>query len=187
MKLIGLHGGANAGKDTVADWLCARHAYSRLALAGPIKDGLISMLGLSRFDLEDPIAKDAILTRYGKSPRQLMQTLGTEWGRDLVHEDIWILRAEERLRQYRKFASSIVVTDIRRENEAQWVRRQGGAIWHILRPLPRNVTGLHPTEAGIAIVLGLDSVIQNVDGLEQLRAEIAHALAGECIVHAPAA
>lgn len=187
MKLIGLHGRAGVGKKTVTEWLRARHGFSVLPIATPIDDALVSMLELSRFDLHDPVARHAVVKRYGVSPDQLRSSLRHDWGPKFVNQDIWIARAEERLRHYRLFSSDIVLPDVEDPREAAWIRRQGGAIWHILRPLPQNVTSLHASEHGIDIHLGVDSVIQNADGLEQLRAEIARALAGECVVVAPAA
>ncbi|TAK45229.1 MAG: deoxynucleotide monophosphate kinase [Betaproteobacteria bacterium] len=188
MRLIGLHGRAGAGKDTIATVLGQLHAFSRLAIAGPIKDGLIAMLGLSRFELEDPFAKEKVIPWLGKSPRQLMQSLGTEWARERVHTDIWLRRLEQRLAHHRKFAhDGTVVTDVRFENEADWIRRQGGEIWHVLRPNGGNVVPLHASEHALPIVLGTDSVIDNAAGLDQLRDQVRRALEGECIVHAPAA
>jgi len=182
MALIGLHGRARAGKDSVGDLLCRRHGYSRLSFAGPLKDGLIAMFGLQREQLVDRGKKEQRIDWLGKSPRELMQLLGTEFGRQYLREDIWITLAARNLRLMHAFTRNIVITDARFENEAAWIRRMGGQVWHVYRTLPANVTPLHASEAGLPIVVGEDSLIDNSAGLEQLAAEVERALAGQCLV-----
>jgi hypothetical protein len=83
MILIGLHGKAHAGKDTVGQMLVG-YGLDRVAFADPIKRMLIEGLGLTAEHFDSPLKEEPI-PWLGKSPRQLMQTLGTEWGRDLVN------------------------------------------------------------------------------------------------------
>ena len=118
MRFIGLTGLPQAGKDSIAATLVRTRGFARMSFAGPLKDALIVMLGLNRGDLEDPAVKEQTVAWIGKSPRQLMQTLGTEWGRELVHPDIWIRRAERLLANYRRISASVVITDVRFPNEA---------------------------------------------------------------------
>lgn len=181
MKIIGLHGRARCGKDTVADLLRRHHEFSKLAFAGPIKDMLIGA-GLCRREDLDGADKEKPLPHLGVSPRQLMQTLGTNWGRDIIRKDLWILRADQAMQQYVKFAAAVVFTDVRFENEAEYVRSLGGAIWHIARPLPGNVTALHQSEWTLPIKPGTDSFIDNSAGLEQLADAVKRALAGDFVV-----
>ena len=147
--LIGLHGKAGAGKDTVADYLYHRHSYGRIAFAGPLKDMLI-VFGIGRHVLDDRDQKEQVIEWIGKSPRQLMQSLGTEWGRNLVGEDIWIRHAEHRLALQRRIGVKVCFTDCRFENEAAWIRAQGGVIWHIARHLDHCITPEHSSEDGVA-------------------------------------
>lgn len=180
MKLVGLTGLPQAGKDTVAAALANTHEFARMSFAGPIKDGLVVMLGLNRQDFEDAAAKEVVVPWIGKTPRQLMQTLGTEWGRDLVHPEIWIRHAQRRLDNYRRFSANVVVTDVRYPNEAAWLRKNGGELWHILRKDAPNVVNIHTSNIPLAVLPGADSVIHNDQGLSQLEDQVRHALAGEC-------
>jgi hypothetical protein len=183
MKLIGIAGRAHSGKDTVANLLCARHGFTRYAFAMPIKDGLMAMLRLTRAEV-DGADKDKPLDRLGGiTTRRLMQTLGTDWGRNMIGEDLWLRMAEYWLGYHRQFSARIVVSDVRYENEAAWVRRQGGEIWHVERR-DREPVERHSSEAGIAIVVGVDSVIANDEGLEQLEAQVRAAILGERVVTA---
>lgn len=64
------------------------------------------------------------------SPRKIMQTLGTEWGRDMVHPDFWVATAERRMEQFDK----VVVTDLRFPNELKFLRDAGAHIVRVHRP-----------------------------------------------------
>lgn len=158
MKIIGLTGPAGAGKDAAADALCFKHRYARIALADPIRAGVTAIFGLPNGALESRADKERCIEWIGKSPRQLMQTLGTEWGREHVAHDIW-LKITERKIQVRidnaKYTGiqGIVVTDIRFPNEAEWLLKRGTLV-HIVRnksdlPALDSETAQHVSEQGI--------------------------------------
>lgn len=147
--LIGLHGRAGAGKDTIAQHLRDKHNYGTLAFATPVKDMLIA-LGVPRANLMDGALKEQTIDWLGQSPRQLMQTLGTQWGRGLVDDEIWLRHAGRRL-QYLRRVGPVCITDVRYLNEAQWVRAQGGRIWHVLRDGRITSYANHSSESPLPI------------------------------------
>ena len=81
--IIGLTGGKGCGKSTVAKIINKLHDYEIISFATPIKD-MLRVLGLGDAELNDPTIKEIVLDEYGKTPREMMQSLGTEWGRMLV-------------------------------------------------------------------------------------------------------
>ena len=85
--LIGLAGAARSGKSTAAAELAAQHGFIHYAFAQPLKAMLAEGLNLSAAQLEGA-EKEAPLPWLGKSPRELLQTLGSEWGRKLVHREL---------------------------------------------------------------------------------------------------
>lgn len=182
MRFIGVTGYPESGKDAVASMLVRAHDFAQMSFASPIKDGLVVMLGIERKALDDHALKETVVPWIGKSPRELMQLLGTEWGRDLVRDDLWIRHAQRRLANYRRISASVVVTDVRYPNEADWVRSNGGEIWHVLRKSARNVVNMHSSNIPIAVLPGADSVIHNDEGLDQLEAQVRRALLGECLL-----
>ena len=142
--VIGLHGRARSGKDTVASFILAQRGGYIYSFADPIRAMLVP-LGI---DMRDPYwqeHKEEVIPAIGASPRRLMQTLGTEWGRQLINPDLWLILAKQRLINY---GPGMVIADVRFENEAAWVRAQGGRVIHIERPNTVAVE-VHASEAGI--------------------------------------
>lgn len=157
MRLIGLTGLAGAGKDTVAQFLCETQGFVGMALAAPLRMGLQAMFGLADEELNDRALKEQPIDWLGVSPRRLMQTLGTEWGRTFVAQDVWLRVAQQRLERFRRaepclHIGGVVVSDVRFQNEADWIAAQDGEVWRIVRPAPTLIgePALHVSEHGTA-------------------------------------
>lgn len=159
-RIIGIAGRAGAGKNTVADMIPGAAVFG---FADPLYEGLAAMLGVPEDMLRSRRSKESPLKWLGKSPRELMQTLGTEWGRGMVAQDIWLRIAEQRIETY---GGTIVFSDVRFDNEAEWIRNQGGEVWLVDRGQEARHT--HSSEAGISPHL-IDRVIDNRGTLEQTR------------------
>ena len=171
--LVGFTGAAGSGKDTAAVPLLS-NGYRRLSFADPLKAGLRAMFGLTR-EHTDGELKGFDVEPYGVSTRRMMQTLGTEWGRDLIHPDVWLLRAEETIKEWQAAGPlpGVVVTDVRFENEANWLRRQGGVLIHVRRSGAGTVA--HASEAGVAPAEG-DFTVNNDGSIAELHEHVAIAL-----------
>lgn len=175
--LIGLTGAARSGKTTAAKHLASTHGLLHYALAQPLKQMLAQGFNLSDAHLEGAL-KEQPLAWLGKSPRELMQLLGTEWGRSMVHSDLWLLLAAQNLDSLANClpgAAGFVISDLRFENEATWLRQRGGVVVHIQRPDAEAVRG-HSSEAGIEI-RDNDLVIHNEGELADFLRDIEHAMA----------
>lgn len=158
MKLIGLSGKAGCGKGTIARFLCDVHGFVQIALADPLRDGLKAMLGITDEQMHDRALKESPIDWIGRSPRELLQTLGTEWGREQVATDLWLRVAERRIAKTKTMPPNmhidgIVISDIRFENEADWLRKQGGEIWHIKgrHTTASNTADTHESEQNIPV------------------------------------
>ncbi|ARU23029.1 membrane protein [Ralstonia solanacearum] len=165
--LIGLAGPAGVGKDTAAGYLRAAHSFRQIAFADPIRAMLLAAFPtLERRDFEHG-RKEEILPDLNKSPRQLMQLLGTEWGRNLVHPEIWVRLAEDTVvAEHVTLGRALVVSDVRAENEAAMIRKYRGVVAHMHRKAAPRVSA-HSSEAGISVQPG-DHVIHNDDRPEAL-------------------
>jgi len=161
--LIGIAGRARSGKDTVANFIVAAIGGYRYSFADPIR----AMLALLGVDMSDPYwqaRKEEPIPALGVSPRRMMQTLGTEWGRQLINPDLWIIMAHQRLLQN---GPGMVISDVRFDNEAAWIRKHGGRIIHVIRPDTKAVEA-HASEDGIEMQ-DTDARLFNSGSLEDLQ------------------
>ncbi len=123
-NIIAIMGKKNSGKSEASRHLELTHGFKRISFADPIKCMLLS-LGLSSEELWGGRKEDPSELLGGQTPRQAMQILGTEWGRNLIHKDIWTSAWKI---QVSKYSKAVVVDDLRFLNEAQAVKELGGRI-----------------------------------------------------------
>jgi hypothetical protein len=173
MNVCGITGLARVGKDTLGQYLIEKHGYARWAMAGPLKAMVEVGLGLKAEDFESSEAREAIIPWLGCSIRHIWQTLGTDWGRMRVHEDLWLIIAERAItRMIDNGAPGVVITDLRFENELAMVRKMGGVVVHLKTNRKSNLTGAaaaHVSEKGVEIG-PLDRVLFNSGTIEELYA-----------------
>jgi len=170
LTLIGFTGLAGSGKSTAAHFLLEERGFYPVSFAGPLKT-MARAFGLSDRELNGDLKEVPSIHLCGKTPRQFMQLLGTEFGRQMIGADLW-LRAfrREAQRLYRDGWTSLVVDDVRFENEATLIHEMGGRVIRIERPGSGSVSGAgHASEAGIAKI---DAVILNSGSLDKLRENI---------------
>lgn len=174
-KIIGLTGYqgriAGVGKDTAAEYLLQFHRsqFRSIAFADPIRAAMKAIFGWDDSYFAHP-KKNEVDERFGISPRKAMQTLGTEWGRNFVNTDLWLILAGQQIEPMVGAGFDVLITDCRFENEAQWIRKQGGTVWHIDRKDISSGAGTevsHKSEVGVKFVKG-DVKINNNETLGHL-------------------
>ena len=134
--IIGFAGKKGCGKSTAATHLCQKLGFVKHSFADPLKAmtyQFIKGFGYSDMDVDHymRVDKEFPIPLIGRSARLIMQTLGTEWGRNCIRDDVWV--RVERYRLISTKAQWIVYDDIRFENEAELIRDKGGVIIHIDR------------------------------------------------------
>lgn len=168
-RIVGFTGRKRSGKDTAA--LAVR--ATRVAFAGALKHMLRALLQYQEVDeatIERMIEGDLkeVPTPFlnGHTPRHAMQTLGTEWGRDCMGEDVWVNIAHNLAVNYQ----DVVIADVRFPNEAASIRDRGGVVVRISRPdNPANDD--HPSEAMID-KLQVDADVVNDGSIEDLHSKV---------------
>lgn len=164
--LIGLTGRARSGKTTAAEHLIGTYLLEHYAFADPLRDGLMAIFNLDPGDFEGD-NKEQSLAWLGRSPRELMQSMGTEWARNTVHPDVWVKLAEQNIDYMSSAMSEVigfVVSDVRFENEADFIRNRGGTVIHVCREGTPSINP-HISEAGITAHQD-DLIVQNNDTIE---------------------
>jgi hypothetical protein len=145
--LIGLAGPAGVGKTTMAKKLVGELGYRRKSFATPIKQMLRKMGVPYEFLYDDKLADIPGLNTTG---RHLLQTLGTDWGRNMVDPNIWVYAAKQGLDEAksRHPRYRAVFDDVRFNNEAEFINAEGGIVISLDRPGVAKDDS-HVSEAGV--------------------------------------
>jgi hypothetical protein len=139
VKVVGLVGFIGSGKGAAGD-IISDFGYKKESFAAGVKDTAATMFGWPR----DLLEGDTELSRnfreqpcefwskkFGRdfTPREALQKMGTEVGRDIFHKDFWVLSLESRLKDDKNY----VITDVRFPNEIDWIHKMGGDVIEIQR------------------------------------------------------
>lgn len=137
MKLVGLHGLPRSGKDSVARILISTKGYERIAFADPLKEAAATLL-------RRPLAechginydREQVMPEWGFTMRWFLQVFGTECLRDQVRRDFWTRRLDVEIeaRRAKDPACKLVITDVRFENETNFLRSLDAQIVEVWRP-----------------------------------------------------
>jgi len=177
MQLIGIAGQRGVGKDTVGQFLVEDHNYHLIKMADYLKNMLRTLLrdaGLSLSEIERRIEGDLKAAPmdilFGKSVRDAMMFLGTEW-RDLIHTELWTRLTFSRIVTLQDSGiQRIVITDIRFPHEVDMVHQFNGRVVKVERPGFENDVA-HASENLVA-ALKSDFTIVNDCDLATLRSKV---------------
>lgn len=138
MKILGLAGYARSGKDTAGNAL-AELGWKRIAFADVLREfaytlnpaiqsehGFYTPL---RWIIDEYGWNGYKRTQWSEGVRDLLQRLGTECGRQLVSDTIWIDATFNRMDPDGKY----VISDVRFPNEVEAIRIRGGVTIRIDR------------------------------------------------------
>ena len=162
--LIGICGKANSGKDELAQGIALIDVYIVYHFADPIKQAINIMFGWGPANWNNREWKEKPLDWLPESsPRSLAQSIGTDWGRNMIDSEIWLKLAQ---RKYERIASvaemkggriigmGMIIADVRFENEARWINDAGGLLLKVERPDQEKISeSSHASEAGFDTAL----------------------------------
>lgn len=132
--LIGLTGKKGSGKSLAATELFQYASRIQVvSFAAPIKK-MLEVLGIRGENLHGNAKEEPIPELGGVTARYMMQTLGTEWGRNLIDPNIWVYVFENKVRPILKTGSIVVCDDVRFTEEYEVIKHLGGKIVKIERP-----------------------------------------------------
>lgn len=174
-KLVAFTGRAGSGKSVAAQALIGED-YQRIKFADGLKSmlaALYTVAGLNGFEIHDRIEgdlkEDPDPVLNGASPRHAMQTLGNEWGREMISPTLWVSIWTQAVLKAFSEGKNVVVDDVRYQNEVEAVHRLGGCVVQIERPLTSPVTPKHPSEK---FNFKPDVVVHNTTGVIDLHQRI---------------
>jgi hypothetical protein len=185
--IIGLNGVARAGKDTVAKILHDLYGYEIASFSDILNRALIALNpwvdvmpsgggfsagGYARYaDLVAGIGYER--AKEQSEIRRLLQAMGTEVGRNLLGEDIWV----DAMFNHLPKGQLVTITNVRFPNEAWAVWRRHGVIWEITRPGFTPALG-HVSDTALEAVKK-DAYIHNDSSIPALADKVIDLLSGE--------
>lgn len=138
--IIGVVGFIGSGKGTVADILVNKKDFTKISFADSVKDATAAIFGWPRGLLEGDTDESRDFRekrdewwseKTGKhiTPRNMLQLIGTEAGRDVIHPDLWVLSVERKIGMYK----NVVIPDVRFPNEMKFIQDMGGFVVRVRR------------------------------------------------------
>lgn len=178
MNIIGIYSPRpQSGKTAVANQIQRSIEYAQRApFAGPLKQmmrPMLDLLGVSPDLLYHGDKTVEILP--GVTLRHALQTLGTEWGRTLIHQDVWVKLWQGGITSSSRDRHLFVADDVRFHNEAHAVWSMGGEMWCVCRPDQVGAPPAHESEGGLSD-WKFDRIIVNDGTLSELNAKVREAL-----------
>ena len=177
--IVGFSGFAGVGKDKAGEALAAL-GWERKSFADPLKHSCSIATGIPFEVFNDPDKKnDFEYGVYGHTPREVLQLMGTEGWRNLIHADVWI----DAFLRYAKTPGlkipGVYSCDVRFINEANAILAAGGTLIHIDRPGKEAPEFLHQSELEVPEVRKLAHyVLHNKSTVEELHDMVRWAVSG---------
>jgi hypothetical protein len=168
--IIGLGFKARAGKDTVAAHLVNNYNFIQESFAFPLKEYIGRQIcGFNDKQLYGAW-KETLDKEWNMTPRQMLQLIGTDALRKVVHDDFWVIPMKRKLKEHIRNQRHVVISDVRFMNEIKMIQALGGKVVKIDRANPDKIQGFekHTSETELECFNGWDYTIDNNDSLDDL-------------------
>ena len=179
--LVALSGYGGSGKDSVADVLVADYGFKRYAWADTLRLAAAALNPIVSWDGRVPIRYIDAIEEVGYNVakfeypevRTLLQRLGTEVGRNLIGDNVWVDATLHRIQRECDPWDDVVITDTRFLNEVEVVKNpeasplRGSAYCVRVNRPAVGPAGDHPSETDLDDY-DFDYTINNDGALEDL-------------------
>ena len=184
--VVALVGKAGAGKTRAGQYLTDHFGYKRLRFAERLKTMLYAF-GLDYSVIDGDDKGKPCESLCGQTPRHAMQTLGTEWGRRMIGDDLWVKALERDLMTFiGSGITKFVIDDLRFLNEEAWLNDLGNLISRynsmldmriikIIRDVEEMSSSNHISETEMDEIVP-DLYIDNTGTIDELYVNIRRAL-----------
>ena len=163
MIIIGLAGKKQSGKDTVYELARSQQQQirvGRVAFADPLK---AEVAVATKLDVK-------FIEAHKDKFRTLLQVWGADFRREIYSPDYWVDAMRGILRGAGEHVDRLFITDLRYENEAEFVHESGGFVVRVER---EDTGDTHPSETVMDGYASYDHTLDNTGNLEQLEAAVA--------------
>lgn len=163
--LIGIGGLLRSGKDTVADHLVEHHGFVKMGMSEPLNDAMLTLnpwISLDHHVWDIPFEGGPVniwwrrgqtvkyqalhewagytKAKEQKEVREFLQLLGTDVGRNMISDTVWVDIAQRNAVAHLKAGRSVILTGMRFPNELTMIEKAGGATVWVDRSAPDLIT-----------------------------------------------
>jgi len=151
--IIGFSGYAGCGKDTAADFIASHLLnYEKISFANTLRECMEALNPIVLSTGESFLRYNAAIALYGyrdakdnvSEIRALLQRMGTDMGRKILGENVWVDALVQKLDSDKNY----VISDVRFPNEYDAVKSKNGVVIRIHRP-GYEPTNAHPSETAL--------------------------------------
>jgi hypothetical protein len=184
--LFGFAGRKGHGKDACADIMvsAASTEVAKVAFADPIKLACSALFVFSPAQLHNARAKETIDPRWGITPRQAMQFVGTDLIQQHMDEllpgvgrTFFVKAMRHRIQEMWSLNPDllIVVSDVRFQHEVDLIHELGGWVFRVTRPNAAPSLDTHASEVMVDSLVGIDEEVINHGTLDDLETNLKEA------------
>jgi hypothetical protein len=143
--LIGIAGKMGCGKDYICNNIIIPYfkSYGKSILQVSFADQIkVNVMTKNDISFNDVFVEKTTVTR------KLLQIEGTESGRNVYGDDIWIKYFDNWLQIYKsRGIENFICTDVRFKNELEYIKKNGGIVIKVIAP-KRNYQRLYNESKG---------------------------------------
>ena len=168
--IIGLGFKARAGKDTVAAHLVNNYSFIQESFAYPLKEYIgREICGFNDKQLYGAW-KETVDPEWEMTPRQMLQLIGTDALRKVVHDNFWVIPMKRKLKEHIRNGRHVVISDVRFLNEVSMIRSLNGLLVKVDRTNLDKITGFekHSSEFQLESYDAWDFKLDNNGTLDEL-------------------
>lgn len=181
MQLYGFSGKISSGKNFISEQIFNKYINS----IDPKNTLVLSFADHFKVDVctKDKIYYDRVFVKKDNESRKLLQLRGTEQGRKLYGENIWVDTLATWMKLYHsRGVTRFIICDVRFKNEVEFIKSLGGKVIRI-NAINRNLDAIkreagddinlfnsiknHVSETELDDYTGFDLVVNNDYGQEQ--------------------
>ena len=164
-----------SGKSQIANVLQLSHGFRLVKFADPFKAFIKELLmqggapePIAQRAVEGDLKQEPIPGLGGRTVREMLQTMGSDWGRDMISPNLWSSIAMRKVDANLAAGISVVIDDLRFPNELEDVISRGGDLVRVIRSGAKPYRG-HASEG---LLDGYPmNIFHNNSTLEQLRVD----------------
>jgi hypothetical protein len=166
MKILAFFGHQGAGKSESAKAVASLPGWVRISFADPLYAMMSALLGTDARSLPKHEPLDGLC---GRTLREGLQFLGTEWGRGMIGQTIWLDAMDRELAKHAEAGmEGVVIDDLRFANEYGFLFRRHAKFVKVERDGVIGAIGTHSSEVDW-VRFHADAVVENYGTAEELR------------------